>query len=58
MKKRFLYRSTLRIETLTKKEKRFHKIGMRSSRMRLPLLGALGRISSAGTLSSSYRQVK
>lgn len=58
MKNRCLYRSTFRRDTLVKKPSRFHRKVMRSSSTRLPSLGALGRISSAGTSRKKPRHTR
>ena len=57
MKNLCLYRKIFLMETFTRKESRFQNRGIRSRRIRLPLLGAFGRISWAATSASSYRQV-
>ena len=48
IKKRFLYRNRFRQDTLAENRKCFQINGICSSRIRLPALGALGRISAAG----------
>ena len=50
---RFLYRRMLRMETLCKNGIRFQRPGSRSSKIRLPAFGALGRMSSAAGRCSS-----
>ena len=45
---RFLYRNRFRAETFMEKLIRFHTGVTRSSRIRFPARGALGRISAAG----------
>ena len=51
--KRFLYRNRLRAVTLTEKGSRRHTKGMCSSQMRLPALGAFGRMRAAGQARNS-----
>ena len=53
MTMRFLKRRMFRMETLCRNGSRFQSSGSRSSRMRLPAFGALGRISSAAGFCSS-----
>ena len=53
MKKRFLYRKIFRAVTFQLNEKCDHSSGTRSSRIFLPIFGALGRISWLGTSISS-----
>ena len=54
---RLLLRRRLRTIILPLKEKRPHRAGKRSSRMRAPLLGGLGRSSSAVCSSRERRSV-
>ena len=53
MTMRFLKRRMFRMETLCRNGSRFQISGSRSSRMRFPAFGALGRMSSAAGCRSS-----
>ena len=53
---RFLKRKILRRETLCRNFRCFQNPLQRSSRMRFPTAGVLGRIRSAGVLRISWRQ--
>ena len=56
MKKRFLYRNRLRAVTLWVNFMRFHTGVMRSRKIRLPALGALGKRSCAAHSFSVWPQ--